>query len=244
MSIVVLLLLLRLPRLRITISSLMRTSLYARDGDDTAVTGLSSHDRILLAARALFAEDGYENTTTSAIARRAGTSESQLIKHFGSKEGLLEAIFDTAWKRMVPGMASALHGPLSLLEKLQTLTELLIRSLEQDKELRTLLLLEARRIRKRGRVVLLTRGFRQVLTVVDGMLKEMQEAGLLRQDLHPEAVRSALIGAFEGLLRDQLLAEREGFPASYNGVELRKAFQAVLVGFRATSASPAPSSVV
>ena len=28
----------------------------------------------------------------------AGTSESQLIKHFESKEGLLEALFEIAWK--------------------------------------------------------------------------------------------------------------------------------------------------
>jgi AcrR family transcriptional regulator len=55
---------------------------------------LSSHDRILLAAKRLFAENGYENTSTVAIARDAGTSESQLMKHFGSKQGLLVAIFD------------------------------------------------------------------------------------------------------------------------------------------------------
>ena len=44
------------------------------------------------------------SATTSAIARMAGTSESQLIKHFGSKEGLLEAIYDEAWQRLNPGM--------------------------------------------------------------------------------------------------------------------------------------------
>jgi len=60
-------------------------------------SALSSHDRILLAAKRLFAESGYENTSTVAIARDAGTSESQLMKHFGSKQGLLVAIFDRGW---------------------------------------------------------------------------------------------------------------------------------------------------
>src|SRR5688572_7518797 len=50
----------------------------------------SSHDRILAAAKHLFATRGYESSSTVAIARAAGTSESQLMKHFGSKEGLLE----------------------------------------------------------------------------------------------------------------------------------------------------------
>ena len=191
----------------------------------------SSHDRILQAGRDLFSEDGYENTTTSAIARRAGTSESQLIKHFGSKEGLLEGIFDRAWQRMAQGVQHLQGTPMPPHEKLRALTEMMIVALESDKQLRTLMLFEGRRIRKHGRMVLMTRGFQQVLKVVDGLLLELQESGRLRPALHPQAVRSALIGSFEGLLRDQLLAERTSFPASYDGAELRAAFRAVLECF-------------
>ncbi|HTV64269.1 MAG TPA: TetR/AcrR family transcriptional regulator, partial [Bryocella sp.] len=57
----------------------------------------SSRERILLSAKHLFARNGYENTSTVAIAREAGTSESQLMKHFGSKQGLLAAILDRGW---------------------------------------------------------------------------------------------------------------------------------------------------
>ena len=192
---------------------------------------LSSHDRILQAGRTLFAEDGYENTTTSAIARRAGTSESQLIKHFNSKEGLLEGIFDQAWQRMAQGVQSVQGKEAPPLDRLRALTELMIAALESDKQMRTLMLLEGRRIRKHGHMVMMTRGFQQVLEVLDGILRELQYSGKLRPDLHPEAVRSALIGAFEGLLRDQLLAQRADFPAHYDGTELRAAFRAVLECF-------------
>ncbi len=195
------------------------------------VAELSSHDRILQAGRALFSEDGYENTTTSAIARRAGTSESQLIKHFNSKEGLLEGIFDQAWQRMAQGVQSVQQKEAPPLDRLRALTELMIAALESDKQMRTLMLLEGRRIRKHGHMVMMTRGFQQVLEVLDGILRELQYSGKLRPDLHPEAVRSALIGAFEGLLRDQLLAQRADFPAHYDGTELRAAFRAVLECF-------------
>jgi len=206
-------------------------SVAAREGD--IYTELSSHDRILQAGRVLFAEDGYENTTTSAIARKAGTSESQLIKHFGSKEGLLEAIYDRAWQRLGPALQQVQETNGSPFDKLRALTDLMIGALERDKEISTLMLLEGRRIRKHGHLVLLTSGFQGLLGVVDGLLKELSEAGLLRQDLNPEAVRSALIGAFEGLLRDQLIAERAEFPAHYTGVELRAVYQAVLECFLA-----------
>ena len=198
--------------------------------DDTR-SELSSHERILQAGRRLFAEDGYENTTTSAIARLAGTSESQLIKHFGSKEGLLEAIFDRAWQRMGVGVKNLQEAPGTPLDKLRSLTELFISGLERDKEMRTLMLLEGRRIRKHGHMVLLTQGFQQVLVIIDGLLKQMRDTGVLRQDLHPQAVRSAMMAAYEGLLRDQILAERASFPAQYDGTELRAAFRAVLECF-------------
>jgi AcrR family transcriptional regulator len=197
-------------------------------GEGEASPELSSHDRILQSGRKLFAGDGYENTTTSAIARNAGTSESQLIKHFGSKEGLLQAIYDQAWQRMSHGLRRIQEAYSSPLDRLRAVTELMISALESDKEISTLMLLEGRRIRKHGRLVLLTSGFQEALGIVDGLLKEMREAGLLRPELHPEAVRSALLGAFEGLLRDQLLAERVSYPAGYDGVELRTVFQTVL----------------
>jgi AcrR family transcriptional regulator len=208
----------------------MRKIQFLSEREGEAVE-LSSHDRILQSGRELFAGDGYENTTTSAIARKAGTSESQLIKHFGSKEGLLEAIYDEAWQRMAHGLRHVQETYSAPLDRLRALTELMIGALERDKEISTLMLLEGRRIRKHGHQVLLTSGFQEVLGVIDGVLREMREARLLRQDLHPEAVRSAMIGAFEGLLRDQLLAERGDFPAHYGGTELRAAFKAVLECF-------------
>src|SRR5918994_117186 len=58
----------------------------------------SSRDRLLQAAKRLFAAQGYEQTATSAIARAAGTSESQLLRYFGGKVGLLHALFEAAWE--------------------------------------------------------------------------------------------------------------------------------------------------
>lgn len=192
---------------------------------------LSSHDRILQSARSLFAGGGYENTTTSQIARTAGTSESQLIKHFGSKEGLLEAIFEQAWKRLFPALRPILEASRTPFDKLTAVTDLMFHALESDQEIRTLLLLEGRRIRRHGHMVVLTRGFTQMVTLIDTVLSEMREAGQLREDLHPEAIRSALIGAFEGLLRDRLLADRVDYPARYNPDEMRETYRAVLTAF-------------
>src|SRR5437016_9992624 len=91
----------------------------------------SSHERILTAAKQLFARRGYENTSTVAIARQAGTSESQLMKHFGSKEGLLEAIFDRGWQDLSQGIqrVQTLRAPAA---KLRALLDLVIHGLSSD----------------------------------------------------------------------------------------------------------------
>ena len=44
--------------------------------------------RILDAAGAIFSSGGYDGTTLDAIARRAETSKSLIVHHFGSKEQL------------------------------------------------------------------------------------------------------------------------------------------------------------
>src|SRR5579872_1782937 len=106
-------------------------------------------DRIVLAAKQMFAERGYENTSTGAIARAAGTSESQLVKHFGSKEGLLETIFDQGWE-MITARLNALEQSKDPRESVQRLLGGMLLSLEADPQLKDLMLLEGRRIRKEG----------------------------------------------------------------------------------------------
>jgi AcrR family transcriptional regulator len=174
-----------------------------------------SRTRLLLAARKLFSENGYESTSTASIARMAGTSESQLIKHFGGKAGLLDAIFVDGWNGLTTFMQQHLTSSMSPIERLRAIPRLMFDALQSDPELRQLLLLEGRRIRKEGRLITLTDGFLGFVKLVDSTLEEMRSAGQLRKDLNPQAIRSALIGLTEGALRDQLLSERAGNPTEF-----------------------------
>jgi len=55
--------------------------------------GVETRNSILEAAKALFAERGYEGTTTHQIARRAGTSVGALYRYFSGKEAILKEIY-------------------------------------------------------------------------------------------------------------------------------------------------------
>jgi TetR/AcrR family fatty acid metabolism transcriptional regulator len=193
-------------------------------GSAQSVPHISSHDRILMAAKRLFARNGYENTSTVAIARDAGTSESQLMKHFGSKQGLLVAIFERGWAGMGERMRNAQNAG-SPAEKLLAVLETIVIELENDHDLKTLMMLESRRVRKDNRDVLLSQGFQQIAAAVDEILREMRQQGEIRGNVNLDAVRAAYLGLTEGLLRDQVLAERSGFQANYGFDDVRQVLE-------------------
>ena len=191
----------------------------------------SSRDRIREGAKALFAQRGYEATTTAAICRLAGTSQSQLIKHFINKQGVLEAIFEYAWEQLNPAVQLAIERNPSPTHKLKTVVDMALSFLQKDRDLRTIFLLEGRRIRGDGHMVVLVPGFLDFIRTLDGVLKEMNARGELVPNVHPQAVRSALMGAFEGLLRDQMLARTSRFPAAYSEADLPAVFSCFLSAF-------------
>ncbi|HEV3039994.1 MAG TPA: TetR/AcrR family transcriptional regulator [Candidatus Angelobacter sp.] len=172
----------------------------------------SSRNRMIAAAKRLFSSAGYENTTTVMIAREARTSESQLVKHFGSKEGLLEAIFEEGWSglRMQMANAQAIASPR---ERLKAIMRAVVQAFAADPELRDLMLLEGRRIRREGKMIMLTASYLEFVKVMDALVESAQKS--LTSEYPPQLVRSSLMGMFEGVLRDRVLQEKYGHSAGY-----------------------------
>lgn len=70
----------------------------------------SAKGRILRAAEALFAEKGLESTSLREVALAAGQKNTNAVQyHFGSKEGLLKAI----WQRHADGIETRRAGLLA-----------------------------------------------------------------------------------------------------------------------------------
>ena len=57
-------------------------------------------EKILNAALQLFAQEGYHATSTSKVAKHAGVSEGLIFRHFGNKDGLLQAILEEGERRI------------------------------------------------------------------------------------------------------------------------------------------------
>jgi AcrR family transcriptional regulator len=197
-----------------------------QDPDNTQ----TSRNRLLNAGKMLFARNGYEQTSTAAIARESGSSESQLIRYFGGKAGLLEAIFNDSWAT-VGGMveehiANAEHGRDAILKILG----LMIQAFSRDHDTAFLFLFEGRRMRGGSREVLLSKGFLRFLEVVMTLIEKGRADGSFRSDIAPNVLCSAMLGCAEGMIRDRVLAERNSKPDPFNDADIVKAFTAMVNG--------------
>ena len=192
----------------------------------------TSRMRLLNAGKTLFARSGYEQTSTAAIARTAGSSESQLIRYFGGKAGLLEAIFDDAWSALLDPVrqqaAEAAHGRDAIIRILT----IMIQAFSRDHEIAFLFFFEGRRARSRSREVVLSKGFTEFLKIFDGQIERGRGDGSFRTDVCSKALCSATLGAAEGLMRDRVLARRNGEPEPFTDEELLCAFRAMVNGLK------------
>ena len=191
---------------------------------------VSSRERLLNTAKRLMAGAGYERISTAAIAREAGTSESQLVRCFGSKAGLLETIFDESWAPLNPQIARLVAAAPTAREAMITVLSTMIGAFERDPELAKLLMFEGRRVRGDNAEVLLTQGFRDFAKLVLSLIERGQKDGSFSTALKPQAITSALLGAAEGMMRDRLLAAHQNQPSPFPESQIRAVFGALVSG--------------
>ena len=191
----------------------------------------SSRARLLIAAKRLFAAQGYERTATSAIAREAGTSESQLMRYFGGKVGVLEALFEDAWQHLNARVDRVLKTADGHREALLEAIQAVVSVLARDPNLATLLMFEGRRLRGDEPRVRVSRGSLKFAETIRQIVQKAQAAREIDPGFDASAVTSAIIGAAESLIRDRLVAKsgrRPVFPER----EIRRTLGGMLDGLR------------
>lgn len=170
------------------------------------------HAELLWAATRMFSRQGRLGTSTREIAAEAGTTERTLFKHFGSKEGLLQAVLDEAvlahlapasladLKRAIEaydGDFQAWHRSL-LLSRLE--------ALRGAPELTRLLIIElVGDAAQRARFVGLWK--EAVWSPLLALFTQLQRDGALRADLATEALVAQFLRSNMGFLVARLLGE-------------------------------------
>ena len=194
--------------------------------DETA----SSRDRLLAAGKSLFARGGYEGTSTASIVREAGTSESQLVRYFGGKSGLLNAIFNEGWAALNETVGREISTAANGRDAILRLLNIVMTTFARDRDIAFLLLFEGRRVR--GAEVQISEGFVQFSRVLEGLLDRGRKDGSLRKDIPVPVMAAALTGAAEGMVRDAILAERAGRGEAFGESSIRAVFESFLLALQ------------
>jgi AcrR family transcriptional regulator len=155
-----------------------------------------TQDRILKAALELFAAQGFERTSTSLIAARAGVSRSAVFWHFGDKATL----FQEAFRLMLEPFVDELRGELQYLpaaERIPALFDSYETFVTDNHEaVETFLrwVLESPTLREKLHAPL--------LSLHDSFARELGEAveELLGASEETNAISAALVGLLDGNL--------------------------------------------
>jgi len=179
----------------------MAENLVARPRRTQAERAAAASRRILRAARALIAHQGYTRTTLAQVAREAGYSAGLVSHHFGSKQGLLRELVGRITQRFYADqILPAMAGRTGLAALAATVDVYLRELVEREERMRTLYVLMGEAlgpVAEIGNVFAeLNAGFRHSAKrlIEDGM-----ERGEIRRDLDADAAAVLVVGMLRGV---------------------------------------------
>lgn len=151
--------------------------------------------RILIAARALFAERGYEGVSIRDIAERAKVSKANVFHHFTNKMGLYRAVLEDSSSMFEQVREQLNHGDAPARERLQRFAHEHLQLMLRDPHSVDLFMRQmmstpdnAQRSLAENNVV---DGFRGLIQ----RLEDMRLRGELADDLDPLVLALVIIGA-------------------------------------------------
>lgn len=195
---------------------------------DSRTDGGYNRQKLLDSAKRLMARDGYERTSIEAVAQDAGTTTAAIQSLFGSKDGLLEAVFNENWDALNTRLGDIVMAAINMREATLAMLTAMLHALGKDRELASLLLFESRRQHGNNSDIRLSRGFKDFESLLARVFQRGQKDGSFSPDLEPRATASALLGAAEGMMRDRMLAEMLNQSTPFTEMQLRSTFASLV----------------
>ena len=96
------------------------------------ISGESTENQILIAAREVFIVKGFDGTRMQEIADHAGINKALLHYYFRSKEKLFEAVFSEVAANLFPAMRQLLEAELGIKEKLTFFVKIYLKALQEN----------------------------------------------------------------------------------------------------------------
>lgn len=173
---------------------------------ESRATAADGRTRLLDAAAAEFAADGYTGASIASIARRAGVSKSTVFHHFASKEDLYLAVIGDAVGDFTKRIDHVLSPDSSGAEVLERFQREHLRHLQEHRQVVRLILRELQDPALQRRKPLIMELLSTNYTRLVRFIEQAQASGKLRHSLDPNvaALMMFAVNAFYFQHADEL----------------------------------------
>ena len=161
----------------------------------------ASRDKIVMAARRLFAEHGYDNATLRQISLAAGLGQATLFNHIQEKRDLIYLIFNEETDQLTDRALASVKPWHTFAEKILAITEPHYRLFAGEPILSGILLSEILQ-RTPGPELERHRAIRRRLLLgIERISEEAQQSGELKLEPPAAVIAQSIFFAFSGALR-------------------------------------------
>ncbi len=161
--------------------------------------------RILEAAIAVFARDGFANAKVSAIAKRAGIADGTIYLYFPSKEAILLTLFEELCGEFLDEARATLKGVKDPRRKLALLATIHLERLSGNRDLAVVFQVELRQSMRHLTHITKSR-LKVYLRLIKSIIEEGQQLGRIRADLDPIVATHLVFGSLDALLTSWVLS--------------------------------------
>jgi len=157
---------------------------------------LDRYEAIMAAARSVLATKGYDFAAIAEIARLADVSDGLIYRYFDGKQGLLIAVLDEFYHRVIDGLEAAVQGEQGFRPRFAALVRQHLSVFASDPALCRLFLTEVRTAADYvgSRIFQLNRQYTSILL---RLIEEGVAEGAVRGDVDPRLIRDLLFGGLE-----------------------------------------------
>ena len=160
-----------------------------------SASGPDATERILAAAKDLFAESGFNAVSMNAIAERAGVSKANVFHHFKSKNALYLEVLKTACSESRPQIDQLGNGSGTLVERLRDFSQSHLANILRDEKISRLIQRDLLENGPQRGKEFAEQVFGQNFASLVDILRTGQKKGELRKDIDPAMLATLLIGA-------------------------------------------------
>ncbi|WP_367915961.1 TetR/AcrR family transcriptional regulator [Leadbetterella sp. DM7] len=152
-------------------------------------------ENILLHAERLFAQNGFNGTSTREIAAAAEVNISMLSYYFGSKEKLLEKIFEFRMKQGLDYAYKVLETPeYNTFEKLMRIVDQYIEKVQKNRNFHQIFQRELLNQKNEHTLDYLRQNKRMFLQIYEKLIEEGHQSCIFTKRPHPAFLQSTVAG--------------------------------------------------